>query len=344
MRLYLSFLFILFPFFTLAQSPVNISFKDWQVNCDEYNQCEATTNSSQIKNGISDYIFSLSRGEFQDYWEISLIANGSDPSENSTIKITLADEDLEFISSQNFAAYGLLNQYYFLGEKAQILFDMLMPADSAQISFDDKVANFSLSGLSASLLFIDERQDEIGTERMASEPPRNITIVTSREPDPFPDMLRREHENPTISGCEPLAELVHKDDFQSFRLDATHTLYLVPCFAGAYNFSHVAYVKGDYETKMEIFASYWEESGWSGTQYLVNSWFIEKQNIIVDFSKARGLGDCGTSGVWQWDKYSFKLLQYSAKSKCNENYDDGDEIGNFPVIYQHPDYKGREKK
>ena len=330
---------LVFSSASFAQTTIKTAFKDWQVNCDQYNTCIAST-SSDLKNS---YTLSFTRGKYQGSWEISLIANGADPKQNQVIKVDIEGNEISFLANKEFAAYGSLNQYYFLGEKAQKLFDALTPANEAKISFIDLDSNsqtvgFSLNGMSASLLFIDDKHNRVGSKHNAGDPPSYKTLVTSREPDPFPDMLKREHEKPTISGCEPMSELVHGGDLQSYRLDAENTLYLVPCTAGAYNFSYIAYTKDGYETRMQLFASFWEGYGWSGTQYLVNPWFNEKQNILTDFTKGRGLGDCGATGVWQWGGYSFKLLQYTAKSSCDGSFEEMEEIGDFPVIYQDKNY------
>jgi len=331
-------------FFTASAANAQIeqkkTFKDWQVKCDKYNSCVATSNSELDEYGYPKYILSLEKVEFQEYWKISLIAYDTTPSENTVVKINIGDDEVNFNSPKDFAAYGLLTQYYFLGEKAQILLDGFMPASGAEISFIDEknkqiAISFSLSGLSAALLFIDEVQNQVGIKRVAGDAPNDKTIVSNKEPDPIPQMLLNEHENPTISGCAPIAELVQGDDISSFRLDAENTLYLIPCHAGAYNFSSVAYVKNSDEISMQMFASYWEGNGWSGTQYLTNPNFNEKTNMLSTFYKARGIGDCGSTGIWQWNKYSFKMLEYSAKSECGG---DG-ELGVFPIIYQDPDYQ-----
>ncbi len=342
MHIFLKVLIILITFsfssLSFAQPPVNASFKDWKVNCDKFNVCSATTTFGSTYNGLADYIFSLRRNEFQEYWEISLIANKGEPYKSDFVKFSTDKKEIKFAAPQEFAAYGNLNHYYFLGEKAQILFDEILPADKMKISFAETEIEFSLSGLSASLLLIDEKQDRVGSAKTAGEAPNNEIIVTSREPDKFPDYLMQEHNNPKFSGCDPLQELAHGPEISSFRLDATTTLFLVPCSAGAYNFSSVVYIKDAYETRMQVFASYWEGNGWSGERQLVNPNFNEITNILGDFYKGRGLADCGTSGVWQWNKYSFKMLEYRSKAACDGKFEN-DEIGKFPIVYQDPNYK-----
>ncbi len=339
----ISIIFIGQSFSALALEAVKNSYKDWEVSCDIYNICTASTASIETKEGMQKDVFSLQRGEYQDYWEISLIANKAEPDQQGLINVSIDDGELDFATGQDFAAYGALNQYYFLEEKAQILLDSLKPANNLTISFSDEAGNnqnrkFSLSGLSAALLFIDEKQNQINIKHIAGKPPRDKMLVTSREPEPFPNYLLAEHKNPKFSGCDAIDELAQGSDIESFRLDATNTLFLVPCTAGAYNFSSVAYIKDEFETKMQLFATYWGENGWSGTQYLVNPYFDEKTKIIGDFYKGRGIGDCGTTGVWQWSGYSFRLLEYRAKSECGGEIDDAEEVGDFPIIYQAKDY------
>ncbi len=339
----ISIIFIGQSFFALAQEAIKTSYKDWEVSCDIYNICTASTASIATKEGVKKDIFLLQRGEYQDYWEISIIANEAEPDQQAVALVSVDDTKLDFTAGQDFAAYGALNQYYFLGEKAQILLDSLKPASNLTVSFSDEAGEnqnrkFSLSGLSAALLFIDERQNQLNIKYLAGERPRDKTLVTSREPEPFPDYLLTEHKNPKIISCDAIDELAQGSNIESYRLDAANTLFLVPCTAGAYNFSYVAYIKDEYETKMQLFASYWEGNGWSGTQYLINPYFDEETKIIGDFYKGRGIGDCGTTGVWQWNGYNFGLLEYRAKSECGGEVDDADEVGNFPIIYQAKDY------
>lgn len=138
------------------------------------------------------------------------------------------------------------------------------------------------------------------------------------------------------TGCDPLGDLVNADDIVTGALDDSQTLYLVPCFAGAYNFGYAAYL-GDTrynEFRQLYFADYSETHGWTGTAQLFNPWYDPETRELGSFYKGRGLGDCGTTGLWRWTEYAFKLLQFTAKQEC----DAPEHPGDFPVIYTAPDY------
>lgn len=131
--------------------------------------------------------------------------------------------------------------------------------------------------------------------------------------------------------CEPLDDLVHGQDWQSYRLPNDTTLYMVPCAAGAYNFSYMLYTSSggsDYYVRL-LFVDYFDEYGWMGTDQLFGAYFDPGTLTLTSFYKLRGLGDCGTSGVWRWREYGFALLEFYAKSEC-----DGEgELGEFPQVF-----------
>ena len=314
---------------------------DWYASCDEYDNCVATS-ARLVYGNLPDQILSIARQAYADNWEVSLVIFSETTDAPNRIVFSIDGKSIQFEQGNEFAAYDKLNQYYILGQKAQTAFDSILAGDEAIISYSDQSGEqqvaISLKGISASLLWIDEQQDSVGSKRITGEEPKTGTLVTSREPDPLPDeMLDAHNASPE---CEPLDELVHGNDIVSFRLDAENSLYLIPCWAGAYNFGFVAWLKDNYEIKRLHFASYYEEqTGWTGTMFLVNPYFSEKYNILVDFYKGRGLGDCGTSGLWLWNKYSFRMLEYSAQPECGEyNEDEEIGVGSFPIIYRAPDY------
>lgn len=322
-----------------AQTPQIRIFNDWTVTCDAFADCAATTrfNFDPADTSSADFALQIARQPYETFWEISLLANAALPADTTTAEVSIENVTTTFSAPEEFAAFGALNNYYFIGGKAQAIMDQMTPASAINIRFTDvdgisHTADFSLSGLTAALLWIDEQQDRIGSERVAETPPADKKRVTTREPAPLSDELRTRHAANT--DCEPLEDLIHGEDIMSFRMNATDTLHMIPCWAGAYNFGYMVYVDGQYGSQQIYFASYTDALGWTGTPAVVNPGFDEKTNRLFDFYKGRGLGDCGTSGLWQWANWGFKLLEYRAKSAC----DDPENPGDFPVVYRAPDY------
>lgn len=329
------------PGVALAQSHI---FGDWQASCDTYDQCAASTrfNPNPGADIPADQILNVSRQPYESYWEIFLETYAAAPVETGTLDIAVDGEKTTFTGPDDFAAFGGLNNYYLLGDKAQRIMDQMTPGSTLEITFTDSEgmpqhASYSLTGLTAALLWIDEQQTRVGSERVAKAPPANKVRVTTRQPAPVTDELLARHAANTE--CDPLADLAHGEDIRSHRMTATDTLHLLPCWAGAYNFSYMAYVEGRAGAEQSYFASYTDTLGWTGTATLVNPWFDPRTNTLHDFYKGRGLGDCGAIGLWQWADVDFKLLEYRAMDTCNVQ----EKLGDFPIVYRTPGYVSNRK-
>lgn len=314
-------------------------FRDWQANCDDYANCTATL---EIDADPSDYMspdyrLSLSRDAYETYWLISLTTFATTPADNAELAVLIDDQSYHFAASSEFAAYGALNEYFLLGKTAQLLLNQLVPGTSVSFEYADENAatqriEFSLSGLAAAMMWIDEQQSRVGSERVAEAPPTSVKKVTDRNPAPMPESLKTSAPNSTE--CEPLADLPNGEDGEAYRLDAEHSIYLIPCWAGAYNFSYQVYTATDDALQLQLFADYNERQGWSGTNTLVNAFYDPRSQTLSAFYKGRGIGDCGSTGLWQWDQRNFRMLEYTGKYECDGEGDPGD----FPVVYRAPDY------
>ncbi len=325
------------PAFAAEQDVQRAQFRDWQANCDRYSNCAASiaVDMDMADHLVPDYRLTVSRSAYETYWNIAFAAFIPAPAPDADMVFAIGDTKITFDADTDIAAFGALNEYYPLGGKAQSLFDKMVPGSTLTISYSDKAgtirrATFSLSGLAAALLWIDEQQARLGSERVAFDPPSGKTRVTHRDPALLSEALLARHAAST--NCEPLEDLVNADDLQSYRLDASNTLHMIPCWSGAYNFSYAIYIESPYGVEQAYFASYSDVTGWRGTAALVNAWFDPEDNTLGEFAKGRGLGDCGTSGLWQWQEWGFKLLEYRAQSECEG------EPGPFPLVYQAPGY------
>ncbi len=116
------------------------------------------------------------------------------------------------------------------------------------------------------------------------------------------------------------------------RLDAGAEIYGILCEAAPYNWPFAIYVvrEGDFENADRIlFADYDKLTGWTGADLLYNAHFDPKTGLLRGFSKARGLGDCGTLSTLKWDGHQFALLEFRYKDVCDE-----DTKKPFPLIYK----------
>lgn len=213
--------------------------------------------------------------------------------------------------------------------------DLLGPGTELSFEFLDRSGNlhtprFSLSGLMAALLWIDEQQGRIGSPRSAGHPPRGLTPV-----DHFGDRhvtvppalieLHRGQED-----CEPLEDIPHNTLFTAIDLGAGNTLYIVPCEGGAYNPSFAVYRNSGSGFARQGFADYSHETSWSVTSHLINPQWNDQTKTLTTFNKGRGIADCGSIGVWRLRDGYLRLERFYHKQECDGQGDPGD----FPLVYQ----------
>ena len=196
---------------------------------------------------------------------------------------------------------------------------------------------FSLSGLSASLLWIDEQQDRVGEPRIAQVPTGDVGDDIPRPPveggtvtGGLPEMVLARH---SVSDCEPAtAEFLELIPPVSARLSQTATVHAVPCTRGAYNVTYRLYLVETGEIggiQPLYFVEYSERFGWSGTDILFNVDIDAATGTLSAFAKGRGLGDCGSAGTWRWRDYAFALIRFVHQEDCN-----GTPPGDWPVIFE----------
>jgi len=120
---------------------------------------------------------------------------------------------------------------------------------------------------------------------------------------------------------------------ETAQLNDNHTLYLLPCFTGAYNVVYRVYVfdkRYPNETKHSVFAAFSDEMGWYGQNQLINASFDSITRTLTAFEKGRGLGDCGSIPSYRWNEYGWRMISYRHWGKC-----DGSRVSDdWPVIYR----------
>ncbi|MCB1517595.1 MAG: DUF1176 domain-containing protein [Hyphomicrobiaceae bacterium] len=322
----------------LAEAQERRFFDDWLADCRVDGYCSATAydNPNPPSGAVADYILRVGRHPTATYWEISLSTVADMPGASPEFAFVIDDADgVSFSTPYGTGAYGAVNDFFMLGDVAASLLDKLVQGQNLEVDFanmfdEPMSARFSLTGLAASLLWIDDQQHRIGSERVAYEAPAGLTPVSPDYPAQIPQALLAQH---FASGqCESFELLPHAHEVIQDQLDDNTWMWLIPCAAGAYNFIYRGYTgewNGDY-FRTEIWADYSGDLGWAGTDYLVNPDYDRDTRILTTFNKGRGIGDCGTIGTWQWHDYGFRLLEFRAKDDCDAA--GGPE--SFPMVWQ----------
>lgn len=206
-------------------------------------------------------------------------------------------------------------------------------ADSLGYAVQDQKGALSLKGLSATLRWIDAQQGRAGTPTalvaqgmtpIGQVPgPRQPPEVRAGRPD-----LVREIEKPVLSAallakakdlqdCEAEVVTAH-ENAEAWQLGPNLVLVSVPCQNGAYNFSTALYfTKPDgSEPRAVPLPLPPGDDGGMARNLVVNMSFDPKTLILNDFSKGRGIGDCGATRGWVWTGTAFALLEASRLDAC----------------------------
>lgn len=189
---------------------------------------------------------------------------------------------------------------------------------------------FSLSGLSAALLWIDEKQGRVGSPRQAGNPPQGLTPVDNFGDDQVtvPPALIAFHRGQ--DDCEPLEDLMHNTLFSTIDLGHGLVFHVVPCAGGSYNPSFAIYRQVEGGFVRTAFADYSDETSWSATSQLFNVEWNAETRMLTSFFKGRGIADCGSIGEWRVRDGYLRLEKFFHKQECDGEGDPGD----FPLVYE----------
>lgn len=356
MRIVLLFLLALITIqtaFAVEEKIQRRSFKDWHLVCDRLDGCSARSGAPVTQNLIdASMIFTLKRDRFAPNWSLQLTTHEQTLAEDLPVKISLNNQVIAIWHlGTEVKRFGGHNHYYFSPNPAPRLLNRMMHANtlSVQATGQDGSsinAQFSLKGLAESALFIDERQQRIGSERVL-ELPDNIKAAPDQKTHKaiirqgVPKALMARH---TQTGqCDNPQDLIHGEDIIIAHLSGTRWLYGLPCFAGSYNFSY-AFYDIDRERPNQInplqFARFSQDIGWDGTSILVNALFDPLRRTLIAFDKYRGVGDCGTIGSWIYNGWAFKLVEYSHNGICSDDpgFFDIHKPHNFDIVFEQPVY------
>ena len=271
-------------------------------------------------------------------WMVTLIARGvPQPDQKSPAIFAIPGHVLPvagFVTHEP-NRFGTMNQ-----TALEAIFPALRQGSEVKLSLVSKGtrhdAVFSLSGLAAVLLWIDEYQDRVDDSALVIEADGgdNENAPLSKE---AADNLREElARSSPVEHCEwnTAGESTERFHAKSYSLGNGYSLYIVVCTPGAYQPSTMVFVRGIDIPEALPFADYSTETGWTGTLELGFVDFDPKTWILQNYEKYRGAGDCGSRSKYLWTGHRFKLLEFAYKDCTDEAVDENANIGEFPIIYK----------
>ena len=324
---------------SLPAKAQDANFKDWSVSCDEAGYCEASTSDTKKMAGP----LRIARLKNTNaVWEISV---GLDESASPILRPTqlrIAGQRTNRLSpKRDFATFGSSNRFHLVNSASlQPLFRRMIESRRMFASFSDGTAqrieaSYSLNGLSAALLYIDDKQQRLGSPRIAGPPTGDRVVVKAPEnnqPIDIADIAEAEHEKTKDrEECDANGAASYALGTSVSALDQKNSIAVIPCSVHAYNVTFQVYVINHQTKKAKRlqWAVYSGFTGWIGTDRLTNVNFDQEAKELFMVHKGRGIGDCGMTGVWKWGEFGFKMTSFHAKDECDGKDDDWPQV--FPT-------------
>lgn len=311
-------------------------FGAWTADCDPLVYCSADVTGT---NDDYNYRVRIGRHDQEVYWEVSLTTAAPVDLDAEAIILSVDADSQPFEGAAQVGRYGSGTDYYFLGDAIQSVLDKMPHGKTLAIGIGDAIpVEFSLDGLAAALMWIDEQQSRIGSERVAEAAPIGLDPIDPNAAilGQIPPALMAMRDSDV--DCRPLAEITNGEEIELDQLDATTRLFILPCWDAAYNFGWKAYVEWSGESYSAVALPELSETrGWSAGTNLVNYAYDPATKELSTYYKARGMGDCGNGGTYRWADYSFILVEFRSHEDCDAPMPD-DVTEDFPVVYPAPDH------
>ncbi|VVT11012.1 DUF1176 domain-containing protein [Rhizobium sp. EC-SD404] len=319
-------------------------FRDWQVNCSSALTCRLT---ATVPEDAPFYGFSFSRSNAPDApLELTVGFRNALPDASARMDIEVADGpalSLELSGAERREDYSELRF-----DDAAVLRSLIEAMKSGtsmtvSVSSDDPsaITELSLSGVTASLLFIDESQDRLErTDALQAvgdrEPPASSLISAITSFDELPAHIAEDFTD-EMGYCGGLdAERFAAMEGVLVDRGDDGVMLLLPCgLGGAYNFPYAVYIGAGLDTVRARDFPVMSDNGPQSEPFAYNIDFDQKTGRITSFFKGRGIGDCGTLSLWsvESDGYgpSLTLAEQRVKGECDGDYGDGPD--SWPLVW-----------
>lgn len=311
----------------LASAQVNL-FKDWAIACDNTVHCEAVgfQPEDEFDNPVSLW---LARDAGPDAPVtarlMAIAADGQDP---VTLSITAGGVTLTGLAPEQDIPDT---------ESLRRLLQAMLAAPNAVVSDGRRTWTLSLSGITATLLKMDDRQGRVGTPGALVRPG---DASEASVPPPMPAPTVRAATLPTAQpGDEALivpilAAVEDRSCWESepddamvgtaiARLSDSELLVLRDCWRGPYQSAAGAWVAHDtppYAPRRVLFPT----ADGATVDEVVNAEFADGE--LFSYSKGRGIGDCINTANWVWTGTDFALIHATEAPLCR-----GIAGGGFPL-------------
>jgi Protein of unknown function (DUF1176) len=300
-------------------------FHDWVVACDNGRRCQAVALHPESQDFTANGIMVIERGPEAEAPITFRLAQV----EGTPARLTRYDQPLAIRLEPVDGDIRIepANLRSFLDETGYA--DLIALQDAA----GTVIGQVSLKGMRSAMLYMDEVQGRLHTPTALIRtgrspagdvpPPPLVPVVrlapsASEPPLAIPAAriarLRRDH------GCA-IDDVGGPDEVETAALGGGRTLVLIACGTGAYNVTNVPFVATRQGREIRIDPAPFDIAlddieVEEGRRMLVNAEWDGDSMILSDFSKGRGLGDCGSRSRYGWDGSSFRLIAREEMPEC----------------------------
>ncbi len=323
-----------------AVEPQARSFRDWQAVCDNGNRCVAYSGAATGWIRIA-----LDAGPTA----IPSVMVGLWPEDGEALTgpLTVVIDGKRHATASGPAETGSAT---IAPDKARQLISDLAAGQALALSVGSQTADLPSAGVSAALLWIDERQGRLETSTaLIRRGARSVSAVPAAPALPVvvaaPAVSQAGFEASRPLGEEdatavaipaPLRAVAEVRQCQAdtafnpylqkavtaARLNASTELWGIPCDSGAYNVTYAYFLTGagGADPRPARFpaledASPAAEPG-AEPDRLINSVYDPETRTLSAFAKSRGLGDCGVLQTWTWTGQAFVLSGERRMDDC----------------------------
>ncbi|MDU4093341.1 MAG: DUF1176 domain-containing protein [Pantoea sp.] len=326
---------LLLPFLFIASvqaAPLQKTFTDWQITCNNLNYCVARNISGE--NGL---VMSLSRYAGVNDRPLLRIDYGN--RYTGDLKGAALQDNLLLDQQRlrpDFKHWTVEPHHLVTAHPIAIdeFLTQIMDADNIQVTWRPQ-ATISLHGLKAALLLMDDTQGRVGSlsawvkrgSRSVWDVPPEPAAPSMRLPDRPAAPLTREETTGLIDygtwrvntdecSLDPM-----RREVSVAPLTDSKALLLVSCEMGAYNMINLAFEvtrTQPWQSRRLTLSLPFSAPGHSDKQLeIINAEYDAANAQLFTYAKGRGLGDCGIATRWQFNGQEFGLAEYAEERTCD---------------------------
>jgi hypothetical protein len=319
-----------------GQPVFTTSFGDWIVGCDNTRACSAVALSGGDERGFGPHLFLTREGAYGALPHIEFGLGYGDGADGVGDRVVI-DIAIDGPHAAHFSAVTRKPDQFDAAlelRSADTNCFLLAVRDGATITLSHsggRIGAISLTGSSAAMRWIDDRQKRAGTTTaiVARGPaPGSAVPAPPAEPvvalAPAASQARLPSLPAVIANREDVRACAEEYDEEDphrpyvARLSGSEYLWQVPCGMGAYNYTTL-YIIARADGSGQRSPDFWpDHPDWSsnGPDTLINGQYDPKTRLLAAFSKGRGLGDCGDDAAWAWDGHAFRLTHHAVMETC----------------------------